>query len=104
MLRFIALHPGVHPETAGLLPGFFSELDPRPAREQIDSGYQHGGGWRPQKGFTFNPATFTMQYPGDPLFKPLAWAFLREELLVIYEHEYLAIIQPDESFEIARVN
>jgi hypothetical protein len=45
-----------------------------------------------------------MQDPGDPPFLALAWALLRDELLVIYEHEYLGIIQPDGSFEIARVN
>ena len=104
MIEFALLHPRVTPEWLGFLPTFFSPRDPRPAREQIHTAYLHGGGWRPQKGFTYNPQTRTMKYPGDPAFKPLAIAKLREETLIFYEAEYLAIIQPDGSFEMARVN
>jgi hypothetical protein len=104
MIEFALLHPRVDPDVVGFLPTFFSERDQRPAREQIDTAYAHGGGWRPQPGFNFNQHTFTMQYPGDPVFLPLARAYLRDELIILYEHEYLAIIQPDGSFEIGRVN
>jgi hypothetical protein len=101
MIVFTIAHPRVE---LGYLPTFFDYNDPRPAKEQIDSAYQHGGGWRPQPGWAFDPETMLMQYPGDPAFKPLAVAKLRDEMLVVYEHEYLAIIQKDHSFEMALVN
>jgi len=42
--------------------------------------------------------------PGDPPFKPLAQAKLRDELIVLYEADFVAVIQPDRSFEVARMD
>jgi len=90
-------------DICGFIPTFLSLADPRPAREQLDSGYQHGGGWRPQTGFTMHGG-MSLHYPGDPAFRPLAMARFRDEKIVIYEHEYVAVIQPDGSFEVSRMN
>ena len=90
-------------DICGFIPTFLSLADPRPAREQLDSAYQHGGGWRPQTGFTMHGG-MSLHYPGDPPFRPLAMARFRDEKIVIYEHEYVAIIQPDGSFEASRMN
>jgi len=46
----------------------------------------------------------SLHYPGDPAFRPLAMARFRDEKIVIYEHEYVAVIQPDGSFEVSRMN
>ena len=57
----------------GPLPSFLDPADPRPAREQFDANYQHGGGWRPIKGFTCDwKKDGTIHYPGDPPLKPIA--------------------------------
>lgn len=89
---------------AGYLPGFLSEEDPRPAREQIDANYQHGGGWRPYRGFTMDPQTYVLSAPDDPDLAPIAYSRLRSETLYLYPYEWLAIVQPDGSFEVSRVN
>jgi hypothetical protein len=103
MIRFELLHPRMTWEHLGLLPGFFSERDPRPAREQLHANYAHGGGWYPMPNWELLPDN-TIRYPGDPPFKPLARAKLRDELIVFYDCAFVAIIQKDRTFEIARVD
>ncbi len=101
MLYFIPLRPGVD---LGYIPGFLSEDDPRPAREQINQHYAHGGGWRPFTGFTVSEDRMRLIGEGDPDMKALAVGFLRNEKLIFYEYEWLAIFQDDGSVEIARIN
>jgi len=86
----------------GLIPSFLSEDDPRSAREQLDANYAHGGGWRPMKGFERDG--MVLRYPGDPPFKPLVMTGLREEVIVIYPHGIVMILQKDGSFEAARMD
>lgn len=88
-------------EHLGLIPLFLSLNDPRPAREQFNEWYV--AGWTPFKGFTLQPNNI-LTYPGDPLTMPLAEAKLRDELIVFYEHAWVAIIQPDRSFEVCRMD
>ena len=38
---------GYDHEALGFIPTFLHVDDPRPAAEQIDAAYQHGGGWKP---------------------------------------------------------
>lgn len=98
-----AKHPEMTRTHLGELPHFLSENDPRPAREQIDSNYAHGGGWSPFPGFTMLEDG-NLSYPGDPPVRLLAETQLRDELIRFYEHDWLAIIQEDGSFEISRVD
>ena len=98
------LHPKMTPEHLGYIPGWLSEADPRSASEQIHVNYQHGGGWDPFTGFTFNPKTYSIKYPGDPLMLPLAKASLRDETILFYESAWIGIMQKDGSFEIARID
>ena len=42
-------------EQLGMLPYFIDPNDPRPAREQLDANYQHGGGWVPSRGLHPRP-------------------------------------------------
>lgn len=101
---YIGLDPRFDMEHLGFLPGFLSEDDPHPAREQLDANYQHGGGYRPQPGWKMNPETLRITYPGDPPLAPIAFTKLREELILFYPLELVAIIQPDGSFVVARMN
>jgi hypothetical protein len=87
----------------GFLPEMVSDDDPRPAWEQFNSNYQHGGGWRPFPGFTMS-SNGNLSYPGDPPIRCLFEAKLRLEVLRLYEHEWVAIIQPNGSFEVCRMD
>jgi hypothetical protein len=98
-----ALHPIIRPEHLGFLPGMLDDEDPRPAREQFDANYQHGGGWRPFTGYRVNPDG-SLSYPGDPPIYPLAMTMLRDERIMLYEHSWVGIFQPDGSAEIARMD
>ncbi len=100
---WIARHPQFDPEMLGLIPAFLDEADPRPAREQIDENYRHGGGWSPQPKFKMLPDG-NLSYPGDPPLLLLAETRLRDELIRFYDLSYLAIVQPDGSFEAARLD
>ena len=104
MIQFTAKHPQVTAELLGIMPFFFSEDDPRPARDQLDENYQHGGGYRPLHGWEMRPDG-TIKYPGDD--RPprlLAEAKLRDETLRFFESAWLCIIQPDGSFAVTRVD
>ena len=102
-IPFIGLDP-MALDYLGFIPTFLSLEDERPAREQIDSNYQHGGGWRPMEGFTFDTKTLQALYPGDPPLKPMAMAHLRSETIIVYKYGFVLIYQEDGSYEIARVD
>jgi len=97
------LYPGMTAEHLGLLPGFLRDDDPRPAREQINERYAHGGGWRPMKGHRLGPRNF-LTYPGDPPLPPVARARLRNELILFYPSSWVCIVQPDQSYEVCRID
>lgn len=90
-------------EMLGYLPGMFSESDPRSAQEQLNDRYGHGGGWQPFNGFTLLPNK-ELKYPGDPPIKPLAITVLHNDVLIFYEHEWLLVLRPDNTWEVARVD
>jgi hypothetical protein len=120
MLDLIRLDPRATMDHAGFIPHFLSELDPRPAVEQINERYAHGGGWHDltvgERGFRLmggNPGM--LKYPGDPPMHPLWEGYLHRvgttgddawtgERIVIYEHAFVAIIQADGSFRVARLD
>lgn len=92
-------------DLVGYIPQFLSEEDPRPAREQFNDAYRHGGGWSPfGEGKWKHKGNFLIQYPGDPMYVPVATAKLRDETIVVYPHAWVGIFQPDGSFEIARMD
>jgi hypothetical protein len=89
----------------GYIPQFFSEADPRPAKEQINTAYAHGGGWRPTSvAKQFKRVPNGIKYPGDPVYYEIARAKLRDETIILYEHAWLMIEQKDGSWEMARVD
>ena len=99
MHTFYMLKPGSE-DLIGHLPEFLDLGDPRPAAEQFDERY----GWRPMDGWTMDPMTCVITYPGDPRLVPVAAAEFRDEVICVYEFSWVAIIQPDRSYQIARMN
>lgn len=99
MITFTFLHPRATEEHLGLIPHFFVESDTRPAREQIDDRYRHGGGFFPINGFKHQGGG-AIKYPGDPVMKPIAEATLHDEHIYLYEYGWCMILQPDGSFEV----
>jgi hypothetical protein len=93
---------GMRPENLGYLPDFIEAADPRSMREQINDRYVSG--WSPFEGFTFDKRSFKLSYPGDPPMFPVAGTFLREEVLLLYPHDWVLILQPDGSWEAARLD
>lgn len=91
-------------DALGFLPEMLNTDDPRPAAQQLDSAYQHGGGWRPFKGFSLNLSDMSITYPGDPAYKPIAETYLRDERILLYPHAWVLILQKDESFEVCRMD
>lgn len=116
MLKFTMLDPKVTDEHLGFIPYFMLEDDVRPAIDQINERYAHGGGWRDldvgDKGFTLSPDG-ELKYPGDPKMKPYAEASLHGgnsepgatgEHIIIYESGFVAVVQVDGSFRVARLD
>lgn len=95
---------GFTPGHLGFIPGFLSPLDQRPAREQINEAYRHGGGWRPFNGFVVQSDGTSIKYPGDPAYPCLAEAKLREETIRYYDSSWVGIFQPDGSAEFSRLD
>lgn len=89
----------------GFIPMFVSEDDPRHAREQFDAGYAHGGGWNPfGQGKWKMLASGNLLYPEDPPTELLFEAKLRDETIRVYDYGFVAIVQPDGSFEVSRMD
>ena len=102
MITFTLL-PGGYPSQLGFIPEFFSEDDPRPAREQIEENYAHGGGWRPLPQWKLLP-NCALKYPGDPVLQPVAKAKLRDEHIVVYPYGIVMLLEPDGSYEVSRLD
>lgn len=95
-------HSRATPAMLGYLPSFLDEDDPRSAREQLNANYPFGG-WQPFKGFTML-ADGNLAYPGDPPTILLAETKLRDETVRFYQHAWVAVVQPDGSFEVCRMD
>ena len=98
-----ALHPRCTVDHVGFLPTFLDLDDPRPAAEQFQERYVHGG-WRNQSGFKTGKQRYSLHYPGDPPLNPIAVMHLRDETIMVYEHAYVAIWQKDGTFEACRMD
>lgn len=96
------LRPGHSPDELGLIPSFIYPDDERSVVEQIRERYI--GGWDSFKGFTLNPKSLALSYPGDPALQPIAFARVRNEIVVVYESAWTIVVQPDGEFEAARLD
>jgi len=103
-------------EVAGLLPEFLDIYDPRGAVEQIDGNYAHGGGWRDFEGFVLvqRGGAYALAYPGDPAMREMSRTYLPQvgegpaagqrgmETVVLFEVSWVAVVQQDGAFRVAR--
>lgn len=114
MLRFKYLDARVTEDHLGFIPEFLDPADPRGAVEQIDANYQHGGGWRDMRvgegGWKLMLGADVLKYPGDAPLHAYAQATLPAsalrgvEVIRIYESAFVAVIQADHSFRVARID
>lgn len=93
----------LQPVDLGFLPSFLSDDDPRPAREQLDANYVHRSpNWRTE------PARIDkdgiLYYPGDPPLPWIAMTMLRDEMILLYPADFVAIVAPDGSFVFQRMD
>ncbi len=103
MIKFELKHPKADQDMLGIIPEFLSEQDPRPAAAQIAENYI--GGWSNSAGSRRIQLTDRgMEYPGDPPRPLIAEAKLRDEVIKFYAGAWIAIVQPDGSFEIDRID
>ncbi len=111
MLTFTPLHPRAD-DFLGLIPDFLDSADPRPAAAQIAENYAFSGGWKPMAVWELtpdNPVDYdetgpAIRYPGDPPLHAIAKARLREERIYVFPHAWVAIVQPDGTFEVSRMD
>ena len=99
-----ALHPRADIQMLGFLPQIIRASDPRPVKEQIITGYAHGGGYNPMDGWRFDPVSKTLTYPGDPPMPPLFELKVNNELVIYYNYAFVNIVQPDGTFAVIRMD
>jgi hypothetical protein len=104
-ITWIALDPKLRAEDLGFLPAILTPTDPRPIKDQLADRYAHGGGYHPFRGFKLERMTMQLRYPGDPPLKPSAFAEFGDERVFFYsEGAWLLILQPDDTYEVTRVD
>ena len=97
------LHPQATFEHLGYIPNWLHVDDERPAKEQLDTAYISG--WQPFEGFRMaDPKTGVLTYPGDPPQKPFAKCEFRDEIIFMYNHSWVSIVQKDGTYEVCRMD
>lgn len=83
------------PWRAGVIPHMLNEDDPRGAFEQLG-----------QEGFNgFEMvASYGLKYPDDPTIYPVARIRFRDELVLVYPFDWVAVVQRDGAFKVARID
>jgi len=93
---------GGTPDDWGIIPSFLNEDDPRGAREQFNEHYHSG--WHPFPGFTLDKDGLVLHYPGDPPVHAISVMRFRNELIVLFQFEWVMVFQPDETWEVCRMD
>lgn len=88
----------------GFIPDFLSPDCEDSAAKQIGRNYKHGGGWRPLEGYSLDLEPGIVTHSSGLQMRPIAAAVMRAEVIAIYPRGYVAIIQPNGVFEIAKVD
>jgi len=97
-----------HPDDWDFFPQLLDESDPRPAADQINERYVGGWNSRMRFGVTCEPGTMTLRYTddraGEVTISPMSVMTFRHETLALFQSHYVVIMQPDESWDIARLD
>jgi hypothetical protein len=90
----------------GMIPLMLSPHDERPMVEQLNEGYQHGGGWQPFKGFSVNSSGdyYYLTYPNDPPYKERARITMNGETLAVFDSAWVLVIDKEGKNHIARMD
>jgi hypothetical protein len=102
-----ALDRGSHSrfDLVGFMPLGVDPSSPIAAVPQLHAGYGHGGGWHDFEGFEFKDGDEPqLLYPGDPPTEAVAFWNLREERIILFDHAWVAVVQPDGSFRVSRMD
>lgn len=92
-------------DLVGFIPHMLSEGNPDDAVTQLNNGYAHGGGWHDFPGFTFvDGPTPSLTYPGDPPMLAVASWQLRDERIILFDSAWVAVVQPNGDFRVARMD
>lgn len=94
-------------DLVGIIPLMLSVDNPNEAVDQLNDGYSHGGGWRDFEGFQFDysdPSKPRLLYPGDPPTEAVAYWELRDEHIILFDHAWVAVVQPNGDFRVARMD
>jgi hypothetical protein len=87
-------------EEWGLIITFLDGNDPRSAKEQFDAHY----GWQHFDGFTLNMESLELSYPDEPPLEPISIMLFRNEVIILYPHAWVLILQKDNSWEVCRMD
>ena len=96
------------PNALGVIPHWFYEVG-KSCKDIVNENYGHGGGWR-RTALSFVLRTdcpaeeWRLEYPPDPAMFLLAYCVIGLEIFCIFEHAWCAIIQPDGTYEICRID
>lgn len=99
-----------HPDALGLLPMMLNPMDVHDAVTQFDRNYAHGGGWHDFEGFTLNkrdsdnPLMWWLEYDGDPPMTAIAHTKLHDEIVVLFKHSWVLVLQPNGVYRVARMD
>jgi len=93
---------------AGYLPEIIRDCDSRPVCQQIESNYAHGGGWNPLSGFSLHLnqgiGCAKLCYPGDHPMRERSRTHIRDELVILFECDCVAVVQNNGSFAVTRMD
>lgn len=94
------------PPELGLIPFIIQAEDPRDVVTQVNDRYAHGGGWHPfSNKWKLNTDNMSITYPGDPTYKPLAFAKISaKETVYVYQSGWVMIYRFPEDFEVSRMD
>ncbi|MGL5078776.1 MAG: hypothetical protein ACRDBG_23510 [Waterburya sp.] len=100
------IHSLVKPNVMDYITGFLptNMIGHWKASECFDRFYSHGGGWNKFEGFTMAEDFMSISYSGDQPQKALAELMFGEERIILYAWSWVAIVQVDGSYEIARID
>ena len=102
------LYQWSHPHLIGYLGQIFLNGTGETAQEQLNQRYAHGGGFHPFEGFILAGAdetdAATITYPKDPPMREVSRLSLNEQTLILFEHQWLAIVEADNSYRVTRVD
>lgn len=98
-----------NPQQLGYLPEIIRADDPRPLREQIADRYAHGGGYHELSGFGLTDGDTgsgkaKLHYPGDPDLNEVGRLQVNDELFIVFDYAFVALVDASGTFTVMRMD